>query len=357
MGTPGVARLLSVIVTLAASAGCQGHVRPAAEQPAATTRLAGPPVGQPPVENAAEAPGVPPGCERDQDCVLTAFDCSACGRCPDSPPYALTPAQLAAAEADCRRNPPARLDPDGRKSGRAFPACSPCPGPTVAHRPAWKPVCRGHQCVAEIEPTQAIAPSQLQGQPATGLATCPISEVGGLRLGATLKAVRAKLGKEEQHISAKEEAESWSEIGYRPERSAIFHTGFDTILVFNNDAPKMDFPFWKVFLRAGRVVGIKLSSFGYDRVPSIRKVGWPPSCFMLGEPNGVVATFGSGAVVEPDPAHRQTNYTYLDLGVEIIVVDERIRVMTIFEPLAQSEAVAFKRELESKLPAPAEAGE
>lgn len=31
-------------------------------------------------------------------------------------------------------------------------------------------------------------------------------------------------------------------------------------------------------------------------------------------------------------------------------------VMTIFEPLAASAAAAFKRELESELPAPAEAG-
>jgi hypothetical protein len=353
MGIPGPARLLFITVTLAASAGCRGHVRSAAEQPAAATGLAGPRVAQPPVERAAEKPATSPGCERDQDCVLTSFDCSECGRCPDSPPEAVTAAQLAAAEADCRKNPPARLDPNARNRGRAFPACSPCPGPTVVDRPVWQPVCRGHQCVAEIERTQ---PSQLQSQAATGPATpraAPISEVGGLRLGVTLKAVRAKLGKEEQRISAQDEAEGWSAIGYRPARSVLFHTGFDTILVFNNDKPKMDFPFWKVFLRAGRVVAIKLASFGFDRVRSIRKVGWPPSCFMLGEPSGVVATFGPGALVEPDPAHGQTNYTYLDLGVEIIVVDETIRVMTIFDPLGASEAAAFKRELESKLPAPA----
>jgi hypothetical protein len=89
-------------------------------------------------------------CQRDEDCALVDFDCSACGPCPGTAPSAMTQAQLDAAKRACQQDPPARLDPDARSSKRAFPACSPCPGPRPEQgRTVYRAVCREGMCEAK----------------------------------------------------------------------------------------------------------------------------------------------------------------------------------------------------------------
>jgi len=103
------------------------------------------------VEPAVVEPAVSTGCERDEDCVLDAIDCSECGTCPGSEPLAATAEQWAEAEAECARNPPVRLNPRAAEIGLTAPTCSPCPDmPEML--PSWRAVCRDAECVAEAIP-------------------------------------------------------------------------------------------------------------------------------------------------------------------------------------------------------------
>jgi hypothetical protein len=109
------------------------------------------PSSSPVVEPAVVEPAVSAGCERDEDCVLSGFDCSECGRCPDTPPWAATAEQLAEAERECAAHPPVRMIPNAGELGLDHPACSPCPD-VPEMLPSWRAVCREASCMAEPIP-------------------------------------------------------------------------------------------------------------------------------------------------------------------------------------------------------------
>lgn len=82
-------------------------------------------------------------CRKDQDCVLTQFSCGFCGRCPDTPPYAIDQKTLARQQADCKADP---------RSVQPV-ACSPCPPPDPDAAPfPEKAACREGRCVAVTRP-------------------------------------------------------------------------------------------------------------------------------------------------------------------------------------------------------------
>lgn len=97
-------------------------------------------------------------CVRDDDCVVTAFDCSECGRCPGDPPGAATRAALAAAEEQCRLHPPIRNDPHAAALGVAVPACQPCDGGPHDVVTLYRAACRAGQCIAEAYATEPVPP-------------------------------------------------------------------------------------------------------------------------------------------------------------------------------------------------------
>ena len=97
-------------------------------------------------------------CTRDDECVVTSFDCSECGRCPGDPPWAALPAELAAAEEECRIHPPVRNDPDAAALGLAAPACQPCDGGFQEFVTLYRAVCREGHCIAEPYATEPVLP-------------------------------------------------------------------------------------------------------------------------------------------------------------------------------------------------------
>ena len=105
----------------------------------------------------AEAATVPRDartCSNAEDCALTNFDCTACGRCPGSPPAAFNGQALVDLEAKCRKHPPARLDPKP-KPGVPRPKCAKCP-PLDPKRPIpWFRVdCIERHCQVIPEPAR-----------------------------------------------------------------------------------------------------------------------------------------------------------------------------------------------------------
>jgi hypothetical protein len=93
-------------------------------------------------------------CSDADDCALTNFDCSACGRCPGSPPVAFNGRALVALEAKCRKHPPARLDPKP-KQGAPRPKCAKCPSLDPKRPIPWFRVdCIEGQCQVISEPAR-----------------------------------------------------------------------------------------------------------------------------------------------------------------------------------------------------------
>ena len=118
---------------------------------------AAPPADTP--QPAAEPTSDPSRCRDDAECSLTSFDCSECGRCPDDPPWAALPAELATAEEECRRNPPVRNNPQAAAMGLAAPACQPCDGGLVRESVTlYRAVCRDGYCIAEPYGTEPVPP-------------------------------------------------------------------------------------------------------------------------------------------------------------------------------------------------------
>jgi hypothetical protein len=94
----------------------------------------------------------PAACLLDSDCILSGFDCSECGRCPKTPPVAVTAKQDVQVQAECMRNPPARLRP--RHLGPAAPACSPCAGSITDDIVEYQAVCDAGRCKARVTGTK-----------------------------------------------------------------------------------------------------------------------------------------------------------------------------------------------------------
>ena len=97
-------------------------------------------------------------CARDDECLVTTFDCSECGRCPGDPPWAALPGELTAAEDECRESPPVRNNPNAAALGLAVPACQPCDGGIPEFVTLYRAVCREGDCIAEPYATEPAPP-------------------------------------------------------------------------------------------------------------------------------------------------------------------------------------------------------
>ena len=99
-------------------------------------------------------------CAADADCILTNFDCSECGRCPNSPPFAVPPRALKRLEKECRKHPPARLASllkNGSLSTGPMPACSPCMSSLLqTSAPIYRAACVAGGCQAVVDFYQVI---------------------------------------------------------------------------------------------------------------------------------------------------------------------------------------------------------
>jgi hypothetical protein len=110
-----------------------------------------------PVDSQAESDDL--RCGMDADCVVTNFDCSECGRCPDSPPLAVPPRALKRLDTECRKHPPARLARDGVLARGPMPACSPCMSSFQQTAvPIYRAACVESRCQAVVDFYQVINP-------------------------------------------------------------------------------------------------------------------------------------------------------------------------------------------------------
>ncbi|HJX66882.1 MAG TPA: hypothetical protein VJ860_23370 [Polyangia bacterium] len=102
----------------------------------------------------ATVPADPTTCSSAQDCVLTNFDCTACGRCLGSPPVAINGRALVELEAKCRKHPPTRLNPNP-KQAIPRPKCGKCPAVDPKRPvPSFRAACSDKHCQAIPEPAR-----------------------------------------------------------------------------------------------------------------------------------------------------------------------------------------------------------
>jgi hypothetical protein len=169
-----------------------------------------------------------------------------------------------------------------------------------------------------------------------------IRGMGDIYIGQKVDEVRRLLGPEDSSATADDERSAWQSSGYEPEEGLIFLIGFDHVLVYESPKTDANFPFWKIYTRDNRVVFIILTSYGFETM-SLDRVGFPPSCFMLGDEKGIAATFGSRFLLVKDDEHGHETYHYLDRGISVITSEGQIRVFDIYGPVDPDDRERVRR--------------
>jgi hypothetical protein len=163
--------------------------------------------------------------------------------------------------------------------------------------------------------------------------TQPALEIGGVRAGMSVEALRRVLGPEAKSESQEAVKPTWQSAGYDTNAQLEFLIGFDTVLTYNQGAASTKLPFWSIFVRDGRIAVIKVTVYVPGTWP-VEQAGFPPSCYLTRDPRGIEETFGRGHIVIEDATHEQTSYHYLERGITVLVKEGRISVMDIYEPLS-----------------------
>jgi len=171
-----------------------------------------------------------------------------------------------------------------------------------------------------------------------------IQGIADIYIGQPADEVRRLLGPEDDVVTPDAERTSWTSSGYDPEEGAVFLLGFDKILVYNDPKAGQTVPFWKIYTRAERVMFIILTSYGFEAM-SLEKVGFPPSCYLLGNDRGITATFGNRPILVKDAEHGHDTYHYLDQGISVIASEGQTRVFDIFGALTAAERSRLDRAL------------
>lgn len=172
----------------------------------------------------------------------------------------------------------------------------------------------------------------------------PALSLGGLRPGMTLEQLHRVIGPEGHSEGFDSVRSTWQAAGYDPDRQIEFLVGFDTVLTYNAGLAPIVLPIWSVFVKNGVVAMLKLTMYVPGTGP-VEEVGFPPSCFLRSDPRGVEETFGTGYVYEDDRAHGQSTYHFVERGISVLVKDDVIAVMNVYEPLHGARATSVKQAL------------
>lgn len=206
--------------------------------------------------------------------------------------------------------------------------------------------------VIPIAAPPRAAPGALVAAEEEAPARPAIRGMGKIRVGQPVAEVRRILGPESRSVSAESEAREWTSAGYEPNAGLVFLIGFDSMLVYDTPPPGETLPFWKIYVKQGRVVFIILSSFSdYGNDVVLSRVGFPPSCFMMADEAEVERTFGKSASRVEDTPHGHTTYHYLDRGVSVIAVEGQIRVFDIYGPIEGRRRATFHKALTTPMSA------
>ncbi len=105
--------------------------------------------------------------------------------------------------------------------------------------------------------------------------------------------------------------------------------GFDEVHIWDRPPEGIGFPFWKVFVKDGKVVGFVVTAYGNESEPTTAKtrVG---SCFLLGDESTITRSLGVDRVVVRDPKHAHATYHYPARGVSVIAKDGKVRVFQVY---------------------------
>lgn len=155
----------------------------------------------------------------------------------------------------------------------------------------------------------------------------------GLYVGQPIAAAEQLVGGTVSHVGHDEEEAAWVNSGYTIDEEPIFVLGFDQVSEFS--APKL--PVYKLYASRGLVRTIKFSAYVVDGASLERKVGFDPSCFLLGPPEGAVETFGPATYVEDMPDRSRVVFHFVDAGLSVLAEDGRVRVFDVFGSLTPTE--------------------
>src|SRR5262249_25097936 len=122
-----------------------------------------------------------------------------------------------------------------------------------------------------------------------------IEGIGPIHVGQSKEEVNRILGPPSSVVSWEDEKTAFAKADYSPDTNVIFAVGFDEVLLYDKQPEGTAIPFWKIYLRGGKVATIVPTKFNFGTRPE-EKVGFPPACFLKGDPKGIAATFGPALI-------------------------------------------------------------
>jgi hypothetical protein len=181
-------------------------------------------------------------------------------------------------------------------------------------------------------PSGAPAPPSEPGLAAPGAAV--VEAMGPIHVGQPISEVRAAFGPETRVATYAEETSEFDAAGYGARANILVLLGFDQVLVWETPPQGVGIPFWKVYVRDGRVVGFVVTSYGSENDPTTAKTSVANTCFLLGDEATIKQTFGADPVVVHDGAHGHATYNYLSRGVAVLAKEGKVRVFQVFGRLS-----------------------
>jgi hypothetical protein len=186
--------------------------------------------------------------------------------------------------------------------------------------------------VVTVAPARAPEPEPVQ----------VIDGMGPLHVGQTKEEVLGILGAPSSVVSREAEADAFKQADYGTDDNIIFAVGFDELLVYEKPPEGMVIPFWKIYLRGGKVATIVVTAFSWDTPPA-EKVGFAPACYLKRDAKGIAATFGPALRTRD----KNVNHHYLARGITIVEVRDEIAVFDIYGKLSPADQARIEVALTS----------
>lgn len=187
--------------------------------------------------------------------------------------------------------------------------------------------------VQSAPPAMTLAATEpAAAAPAPLLTSGAALEVGGVRPGMTLDALRSALGPEAKSEPYDAVRATWEAAGYDTTAQIEFLVGFDTVLTYNEGNAKTTYPFWSIFAKDGRVSVMKLTKY-VPGTGELSETGFAPSCYLTRDPSGIQDTFGDRFIQVESTSFGHTSFHYLERGITVLSKDGQIAVFDIYLPI------------------------
>lgn len=192
--------------------------------------------------------------------------------------------------------------------------------------------------VAVLATPPSPVPSTQPAREEAALDLKPIPVLYGLFPGMSLDQIRERLGTESSSQNYDGAVRMWEIAGHDIRRELPFLLGFDTVVLFNDGQADPNRPVWHIYLKDGKLVQAKGAIYPTATEDDVkRSFGFPPSCYINGDPKGIRETFGPDDAVWIDEQNR-TFHFFLRRGVAAMEEAGHIQVLDIFTPLPADRA-------------------